>query len=127
MEDQIWTMGVTVNIDDIAVVKPLDNGYSFGVESDPLYSLLPSAEIVYTDGRKLPVLETAATVNRYLDAYRELEGFYTAPAPPAMNSSNRASHRFPNESASPAAGGNVIPLFSSKAAPCATSEASTPD
>jgi hypothetical protein len=115
----VFPVDVTVAIDGIIKITPLDNDQSFGVESDTLYSCLPSAEILFEDGRKLPVLETAATINRYLDLYRQLEDFYTAPATPAM------SHLIKREPVEPRQGGEVIPLFG-RTPPCASSEASTP-
>lgn len=113
LDDSVWHMDTTVEIDKIVVVKPLlDKDHSFGVESLELYSSTPSTEIVFEDGRKLPVLETAATINRYLDAYRELEGFYTSrQAAPVEN---------------PKKEGVVIPLFPKAASPCDSSEGSTP-
>lgn len=111
LDDEIWPMDVTVAIDDVAVVRPLlDNDHSFGVESLELYSLTPSAEIILCDGRMLPTLETVATINRYLDAYRVLEGFYTGRL--------AAPEETPKED-------NVVPLFKA-AKPCVTSEGSTP-
>jgi hypothetical protein len=122
----VFPVDLSVPVDSILRVTPLDNDHSFGVESATLYSCLPSTELLLTDGRKLPVLETAAMINRYLDLYRQIEDFYTAPATPAQNSSASVSHLVPNHGAKPAAGGIVIPLFG-RTPPCDTSEASTPD
>lgn len=114
----VFPVDVSIPIDDLVLVTPLDNDHSSGVESDTLYSCLPSSELLFDDGRRLPVMETAATINRYLDMYRFVEGFYTAPATPAQEpyvmQGTKASGR-----------GVVIPLFGRS--PCATSEASTPD
>lgn len=96
---------VHVAIDEIALIKPLDKSYGFGIECDPSYSLLPNSEIVFVDGRKLPVLDHAESLNRYLDAYRSLEEFYTQPKGSTKQ-------------------GNIIPLFGKSS--CDTSEGSTP-
>lgn len=111
-DSEVWPLDVTVQIDQIVLVKSiLDKEYTFGVESFPLYDCVPRAELLLEDGRKVPVLETAEDIHRYLDAYRQLENFYTAPAKPAM-------------SLVPSTRGEVIPLF--KAPPCDSSEGSTP-
>lgn len=110
MEDEVYPLDLHVAIDDVAVVKPiLDKEERFGVKDPPHLSLIPSTEIVLVDGRKLPVLETPATVNRYLDAYRSLEDFYTGRAAATEDTT----------------GGVVIPLF--QGGSCNTSRGSTPD
>lgn len=107
--ESIYPMDVHVDIDKIALVKPLlDNNHSFGVESDPLYSLIPNTEIIFEDGRRLPVLETVATITAFLDAYRTLDHFFTTPADQPVEDLK----------------GVVIPLFKDRS--CASSEASTP-
>lgn len=118
----IFPVDLSVSIDMVLKVTPLDKDQSFGVESATLYSYLPSAEILFEDGRKLPVLETAATINRYLDLARQLEDFYTAPATPAMKDLIKRAPPVDT----PRQGGEVIPLFG-RQSPCASSEASTPD
>lgn len=111
--ESIYPLDVTIDIDKIAVVKPLlDNGGSFGVECDLEAHLVPSSEIILEDGRKLPVLETVATIFQYLDAYRELEGFFTAP--PAVTRPEVVERS-----------GVVVPLFGTKL-PCDTSPGSIP-
>lgn len=104
-DDGVYPVDLTVNIDDVALIKGLDKSCGFGIECASSETLLPNSEIVFVDGRKLPVLETAATLNRYLDAYRILEGFYTQPNGPTEQ-------------------GNIIPLFGKSS--CDTSEGSTP-
>lgn len=113
--EEVVTIKVHVQIDQIAVVKALlDNDTKSGVHSAPS-SLIPHAEIIFEDGRKLPVVEDQATILVYLDAYRELEDFYTGRAATVDVA--------PRE-------GNVIPLF--QGGPCtptnpsAMSEGSTP-
>lgn len=105
-DDGIFPLDVVVNLDDVAVIKTLDNEDELGVVSQSPDPLLPNSEIVLVDGRVIPVCETAATLNVYLDAYRTLDEFFTRPS--------GLTER-----------GNVIPLFKKK--PCATSEGSTPD
>lgn len=110
-DESIFPLDVMVDIDKIAFVKPiLDNTDSFGVQCDR--SLLPSAEIHFEDGRVLPVLETAAILFTYLDAYLALDDFYTGP-------------RADPEEAQPVERGVIVPLF--KDGSCATSVGSTPD
>lgn len=108
--ESIYPMDVHVDIDKIALVKPLlDNNHSSGVESDPLYSLIPNSEIIFEDGRRLPVLETVATITAYLDAYRTLDHFFNEPPIERQDETKR---------------GEVIPLFKDRS--CVSSEASTP-
>lgn len=107
--DEIYTIYVTVGVDKVAVVKPLlDNSTDLGVYGAEHF--LPASEIVLVDGRKIPVVESPAAINRYLDAYRVLEGFYTGRAAAVEEPARRE--------------GNVVPLF--QGGPCATSEGSTP-
>lgn len=109
--ESVYPMDVMVAIDEIAFVKPLlDNTPSNGVESLTSTDLYPSSEIGFVDGRKLPVLETPATIHQYLDAYKSLDEFYTGRQEPAEKVEER---------------GVVVPLF--KASTCATSAGSTPD
>lgn len=104
-DDAIFPLDLTVNIDDVVVIKELDKSSELGIECEPSETLLPNSEIIFTDGRILPVLETVATLLVYLDAYRSLEGFYTQPEGLTEQ-------------------GNVIPLFGNSS--CDTSEGSTP-
>lgn len=104
--EQIFPLDVVVNIDDIAVIKPLDNEGELELLSHSPDPLLPNSEIVMVDGRVLPVLETPAVLHMYLDAYKSLDEFFTRPSGLTEQ-------------------GKVIPLF--KKTPCATSEGSTPD
>ena len=105
--DSIEALTVSIDIDKIAVVKSLlDKVEESGVESD-FCSLLPATEILLDDGRKLPVVEPVEEILRYLDAYRELDLFFTG-GPPVLETRE----------------GNVIPLF--KDSPCASSVGSTP-
>lgn len=107
--EAVYPMDVTIAIDDIACVKSLlDKGDGFGVESSSS-DLVPATEIVFVDGRKLPVLETPATINRYLDAYCTFDEFYTKAGAAEVEEERRD---------------NVVPLF--KASSCDTSEGSTP-
>jgi hypothetical protein len=131
----VFPVDLSICVDNVLKVTPLDKDHSFGVESDTLYSCLPSCEILFEDGRKLPVMETAATINRYLDLYRQIESFYTAPATPARSSAQgiRSQHlrteRPDAVRVHPLTGateGVVVPLFG-RTSPCASSEASTPD
>ncbi|ARK07569.1 hypothetical protein LAV_00194 [Sphingobium phage Lacusarx] len=104
--ESVITLPVAIPIDEIVVVKSLlDSDANIGVESD--YHLIsPRAEILFEDGRKLPIIESAAFVNQYLDGYRQLEAFYSAPAGAIEKT------------------GVVIPLFQGSS--CASSEASIP-
>lgn len=66
--ESVFPVCVSVAIDEIAFVKPLlDKAPSFGVESSS-NELIPQSEIVFVDGRKLPVLEANHTILCYLDA-----------------------------------------------------------
>ena len=116
-DDSVFPVFVSIPIDEIAVVKPLlDNDPPFGVESASA-DLIPLSEIVFVDGRRLPVLETPHIIHSYLDAYTAIEDFYTAGLPiwESFEVEEPAEER-----------DNVVPLFGSKK-PCATSEGSTPD
>ena len=115
-DDAIFPVFVHVNVDDILLVKPLlDNEPPFGVESASA-DMIPLSEILFNDGRRLPVLETPHIIHCYLDAYLALEDFYTEDRSLAVLNVEEA------------VGGadNVVPLFGSKT-PCVTSEGSTPD
>jgi len=116
-DESIFPVFVSVNCDDVLIVKPLlDNEPPFGVESASS-DLIPLSEIVFQDGRRLPVLESPHTIHCYLDAYLAIEEFYTEYHHPSMV---EAVEQFVG------GGDNVVPLFGSKK-PCATSEGSTPD
>ncbi len=100
-------LDVHVAIDEIAVVvNLLDKSSDFGVESFSLYQIIPKSEIIFNDGRKLPVINKHSDILQYLDAYRALEGFYTKPVDPEP------------------ADGVVVQLF--RKPPCVTTEESTP-
>lgn len=108
--ESVSTLPATVEIDKIVVVKSLlDKSICSDVESKLNSSLLPMTELQLEDGRKLPVLETAAAINRYLDAHRQLEDFYT---------SSPTAAEVPK-------GGVVLQLFQGGKS-CASSEVSTP-
>lgn len=111
----VYGVDLMVNIDDIAVVNPLDNGVNSDVECDQLYDYSPLSELVLIDGRKLPVCEPPAIINRYLDIYRQIENFYTIPIHIGIDPAKPGEDR-----------GVIIPLFP-KARPCVSSEGSTPD
>jgi hypothetical protein len=104
----VYGIDVSIDIDKVASVNPLDRTVDVDVELDYLYDYRPMAELVLIDGRKLPVCEPPAIIHRYLDAFRQIEEFYTVP----IDLSDRR--------------GVVIPLFP-KGRPCASSEGSTPD
>lgn len=115
-DESVFPVFVNVAIDDIAFVKPLlDSEPPFGIESASA-DLIPSCEIVFLDGRRLPVLETDHIIQCYLDAYEMIEDFYTEERGVAMN--ERVEEAVEGRD-------NVVPLFGKK--PCATSEGSTPD
>ena len=108
--ESIFPLDVMVAIDEIALVKPLLDKYpENGVESGLSSELYPASEIVFVDGRKMPVMETPATIHQYLDAYKSLDHFYTG----------RGDHAEQEER------GVVVPLF--KASSCVTSAGSIPD
>lgn len=117
-DEGVFAVDVTVNIDDIAVVNPLDKLVNSDVECNELYDYRPLSELILIDGRKLPVCEPPAIIHRYLDAYRQIEDFYTEPSIPILQPLS------PN-GPTPGESGVVIPLFS-KARQCASSEGSTP-
>lgn len=111
-DESVYPMDVVVPIDEIAFVKPLlDKTPSDGVESLTSTSLFPLSEITFADGRKLPVMETPAIIQQYLDAYKSLDHFFT--------SSGKHADIEEEER------GVVVPLF--KASTCDTSAGSTPD
>lgn len=116
-DDRVDRLVSSVNIDDIAVVNPLDNEVDFDVECNELYDFTPRSELVLIDGRKLPVREHPAEIIRYLDAYRQLEDFFTAPVMGIRNQHLTV--------VKPEGSGVVVPLFGSHP-PCALSEGSTP-
>ena len=107
----IFPIDVMVAIDDIAVVKSLDKVSEFGVCSASPDEFIPSSEIIFVDGHKLPVLEKASTLHEYLDAYITLDEFFTLSTRPV----NDREH--PDD--------NVVYLSTRR--PCNTSEGSTPD
>ena len=115
--ESIFPIIVSVNCDDVLVVKPLlDKEPPFGVESASS-DMIPLTEILFQDGRKLPVLENHEIICGYLDAYLALEEFYTDPMFVCEEEvvEDKADR-----------GDNVVPLFGSRK-PCDTSEGSTPD
>jgi len=116
-DESIFPITVSVNVDDVLLVKPLlDNDLPFGVESCSS-DMIPQCEIMFQDGRSLPVLETSHTITCYLDAYLAIEEFYTDPM-------FVCEYEEVEELAD--RGDNVIPLFGSRKT-CDTSEESTPD
>jgi hypothetical protein len=117
VDDKVDRISVSVEIDKIVVVKPLlDILPNIGVECDQHSTYAPLTELVLEDGRKLPVCEPAETINRYLDAYRSIEDFYTkAPVYIAVDPATPGADR-----------GVVIPLFGARSS-CASSQGSTPD
>jgi hypothetical protein len=133
-DEGVYPLDVSVFVDDIVRVTPIDIDHSIGVESNTLYSCLPSCELLLADGRKLPILETAATIHRYLEAYRQIETFYTAPATPASEVSSIGIRNQPVRCVKPneprvrpltgLTEGVVVPLFGRTS--CDTSEAPTP-
>jgi len=108
--DGIFPIDVHVNIDDIACIKSLDKVGQVGVCSTSPDELIPSSEIILVDGRKLPVLETPATIHEYLDAYIALDEFFTMSTLPVIE------REHPDD--------NVVYLSTRR--PCDTSEGSTP-
>lgn len=113
--ESVFSIHVSVNVDDILLVKPLlDNEPPFGVESAST-DFTPLTELVFQDGRRLPVLESPHIIHAYLDAYLAIEDFYTA------NDFNIIETG--GEQVGPR--DNVIPLFGSRT-PCDTSEGSIP-
>jgi hypothetical protein len=113
----VYGIDVSIDIDKIVTVTPLDREVDVGVKLDQLYDYRPMSELLLIDGRKLPVCEPPAIIHRYLDAYRQIEDFYTRPphlrivADPDKAGADRSV---------------VVPLFP-KAPACASSEGSTPD
>lgn len=107
----IFPVDVTVAIDDIACIKSLDKVSPFGVCSASPDEFIPSSEIIFVDGRKLPVLETAHILHQYLDAYITLDEFFTMSTRPVKDREN------PDD--------NVVYLSNRRS--CNTSEGSTPD
>lgn len=117
-DDAVHGMDVTIDIDKIVVVNPIDIEGNFDVECNELYDFRPLSELVLIDGRKLPVCEPPAIIHRYLDAYRQIEDFYTQPIQPIEPRRSPASQ--------PGDRGNVISLFFGSQPPCDISEGSTP-
>ena len=105
----IYPLDVTVNIDDIACVNSLDKVGEDSVCSS-FDELIPSSEITFVDGRKLPVLETTVQLHQYLDAYITLDVFFNTPADQAKEQVQASS--------------NVFDLSTFRE--CGTSEGSTP-
>jgi len=115
--DGVYGIDVSIDIDKIQSVNALDIMPNSDVELNELYDYRPMSELLLTDGRKLPVCEPPSIIQRYLDAYQQIENFYTygslppgALIPVDLSEDSR---------------GVVIPLF--KARPCVSSEGSTPD
>jgi len=114
--ESVFPVHVSINVDDILLVKPLlDNEPPFGVECGSP-DMIPLAEIVFIDGRRLPVLETASIIHCYLDAYLAIEDFYTIEHSVAVN---ERVEQLADEV------DNVVHLFKDK--PCAISAGSIPD
>jgi hypothetical protein len=112
-DDSVTSISVMVDLDKIALVKPLlDKQHISSVGCTTLYELVPHCILLLEDGRQLPVIETADTIQVYLDAYLQLDHFFTAPAKPANEASSQTR-------------GEVIPLFP-KALRCDSSEGSIP-
>jgi hypothetical protein len=115
--ESIFPVIVSVNCDDVLVVNPLlDKQPPFGVESASS-DMIPLTEILFQDGRKLPVLERPEIIHDYLDAYLALEEFYTD----SKFVCEEEVVEYVDD-----LGDNVIPLFGTRK-PCDTSEGSTPD
>lgn len=108
-DHNIQHLTVNVAIDEIcSVTNLLDKSHDFDVESFPLHQLCPQSEILFNDGRKLPVANPYNDILQYLDGYRVLEGFYTKPPTAPVETD-----------------GVVVSLFRNKT--CAIMEGSTPD
>lgn len=116
-DESVFPVIVSVAIDEIAVVKPLlDNAPPFGVESTTS-DLIPLTEIIFVDGRRLPVMEPPHIINHYLDAYTMLEDFYTIGHELGVEEVEEEPVKRED---------NVIPLFGHRNS-CATLEGSIPD
>jgi hypothetical protein len=115
-KEGVYGIDVSVDIDKIVSVNPLDIEPNSDVELNQLYDYRPMSELLLNDGRKLPVCEPPAIIQRYLDAYQQIENFYThgLPPPGALIPIDLSESR-----------GVVIPLFP-KGRSCASSEGSTP-
>jgi hypothetical protein len=112
-DESVTTIAVMIDLDKIVLVKPvLDKQVSNSVGCTTLYELVPHSILYLEDGRQLPVVETADMIQVYLDAYLQLDHFFTAPAKPANEASSQTR-------------GEVIPLFP-KALRCVSSEGSIP-
>jgi hypothetical protein len=112
----VYGIDVSIDIDKVHSVRPLDRTVNSDVECDQLYDYRPMSELVLHDGRKLPVCEPPAIIDRYLEAYRQIEDFYTG---------IRFKHLRvvkPSEES-----GVLLHLFPKASPPCASSEGSTPD
>lgn len=116
----VYGIDVSIDIDKVASVNPLDRTVDVDVVLDQLYDYRPMAELVLHDGRKLPVCEPPAIIDRYLDAYRQIEQFYTNLPFRHLRLVQEPNGPEPGES------GVILSLFP-KAPPCVSSEGSTPD
>lgn len=105
--ESVRFLASSVQIDDIVAVKSLLDSYTnIGVESG-YHLMLPQAELLLEDGRKLPISEPVEFIHQYMETYRAIESFYTTK--PVVNEKRE---------------GNVIPLFQGSS--CDTSEESIP-
>ena len=105
--ESVTALPASIAIDNIVVVKSLlDSETNIGVESD-YHLFFPRTELPLEDGPKLLIIEPAGFVHQYMDAYCDLEAFYSTPPSVEMEKM-----------------GVVIPLFQGSS--CASSEASTP-
>lgn len=115
--DGVYGIDVSIDIDKIYSVNALDIMPDSDVELNQLYDFRPMAELLLHDGRKLPVCEPPSIIQRYLDAFQQIENFYTyGSLPPGALIPVDLSE----------SGGVVIPLFKARPS-CVSSEASTPD
>jgi hypothetical protein len=117
----VYGIDVSIDIDKVASVNPLDRRVDVDVELDLLYDYRPMAELLLHDGRKLPVCEPPAIIDRYLQAYRQIEDFYTNQPFRHLRLVPRPVGPEPGES------GVIVSLFPKAPPSCASSEGSTPD
>lgn len=116
--DRITRLPASVPIDKLVVVKSLlDIIPLHEVDSSELLPFAPQTLLTFEDGRKLAVAEPVEEINAYLDAYRDIEGFFTAARLSIAEADAIAEKNFEPM-------GVVIPLFPRTT--CDTSEASTP-
>lgn len=116
--ERITRLPASVPIDKLVLVKSLlDKVPHVEVDSSDLLPFVPSTLLTFEDGRKLVVAEPAEEINAYLDAYRDMETFFTEATLGLTASDAKSEKNFEGK-------GVVIQLFPRK--PCDTSEASTP-